>query len=145
VDDISNFAKVVRVIYEQGYDASKVVQTYTDIDTLKGHYKVNRQLNADLENKRERLAGQVALLENQARFYQQSQSETNQLTQLGFSLKVLKQLHGLLIEISDSNDQPTGYGVIQRFFDDISQGYDSKLGLEIGLKKRSLGTNLRKG
>ena len=37
VDDISKFAKVVRVIYEQGYDASKVVQTYTDIDTLKGH------------------------------------------------------------------------------------------------------------
>jgi hypothetical protein len=52
-----------------------------------------------------------------------------ELDAMGFDLKKLKQLYGTLIEIAIANQIPV-WDAVTKFFNDIEDQYDSKLGLE---------------
>lgn len=127
VEDIAKFAKVVKVIYQQNYDAAKIVQTYLDIDTLNAQNKTYQQYNADLENRYRHLCIQSSLLEKEVSSREQSLKIYSQLVEMGFSMKELKLLHGFINEISATD----------KFFRDIQEQYDVKLGFEKRIQELS--------
>jgi len=87
-----------------------------------------------LENKYENLNQQCSLLEHLVNSHSQAISVYNQLEITGFGLKMLKLLWHTINEIAAANDIPL-HEVPQKFYKDIADQYDNKLGFESKLEK----------
>jgi hypothetical protein len=135
LEDVSSFAKAVRGLREYGYDVDKIIAEFSELDFLKSQNHYYRDIiNPALEKKYVKLNGECASLEQTVNFHRQRLSIYDQLEQLGFGLKELKILWHIITEIAEANNISSD-DAVQKFFKDVEEQYDDKLGFESKLDK----------
>jgi hypothetical protein len=83
---------------------------------------------------------QRSQLQNEVASFNQSLSIYNQLSDMNFGLKQLKFLWNTILEIAAANNIPREHAVA-KFFKDIEQHYDDKLGFESKIEKLQIEVN----
>jgi hypothetical protein len=134
VEDIFKFAKLVNGIKEYGYDVDKVANEFSNLEFLVIKRNNLQQNVQDLEARRANLSEQCSRTEETVNFHSQTISKYNLLESIEFGLKELTLLWNIVNEISDANHIPLEE-VKLKFFTDIEEQYDKKLGFELKLEK----------
>jgi hypothetical protein len=127
------FANVINDFKEYEYNTSLLIKEYKDFESLRSYVtlmrdeiKLKQQLLQDLQK-------EISNLEVMSYNYNQTMSTYEELKHIELGLKELKQLKGLITEVSSDNDvQPAE--ALQRFLKDLEKNYDSRLGLESKIK-----------
>ena len=132
VEDISKFSKIVDGLRQYGYDVGEVVNAFSDVNLLRVSRDDLQETVRDLGIKVNKLNEECYTLELRARSYSQAINAYEQLS-LGFDLKELSLLKNIIMEIADANNIPE-YEAVKKFFKDIEEQYDSKLGFESKVK-----------
>src|SRR5690242_1220317 len=140
VEDVAEFAKVVNGIKQQGYDLGKVIMEFSDFDSRVKRHKMLFESLQMLESKCTNLKQESSILENTVNFHKQTITKYNELEAIGFGLKELKALWYTANEIAIANnismkDAP------RKFFKDIEEQYDNKLGFESKVESLRLEVN----
>ena len=133
-DDLLKFAKVVHGISEEGYDAGKVIKEFSDLESLKTEYWSYREAIPNLKKNYDDLNQGCSMLEQSVNSYNQTLSLYDELQAMGFGLKELKQLRNTFNEIACANNILKDQAG-QKFYKDIEEEYDNKLGFESKLDK----------
>ena len=135
LEDVSSFAKAVRGLGEYGYDVDKIIAEFSELDFLKWQLHYYRDIiNPALEKKYIKLNEECASLEQMLNFHRQRLSIYYELEQMGFGLKELKLLWHNITEIAEANNISSD-DAVQKFFKDVEEQYDDKLGFESKLDK----------
>ena len=134
LEDVVLFAKAVRGLGEYGYDVDKIIAEFSELDFLKSQILFFRNINRGLENKNLKLNEECTSLEQTVNFYRQRISAYEKLEQMGFGLKELKLLWHTITEIAEANNI-SDEDAVQKFFKDVEEQYDDKLGFESKLDK----------
>jgi hypothetical protein len=133
-DDLSKFTKVVHGISQEGYDASKVIKEFSDLESLRGEYRSYHGSISNLIKRYDDLNQECSMLEQSVDSHNQVLSLYNELQDMGFGLKQLKLLRNTFNEIAYANNIPQNQAH-QKFYKDIEEEYDDKLGFELKLNK----------
>jgi predicted nucleic acid-binding Zn-ribbon protein len=134
LEDVVLFAKAVRGLGEYGYDVDKIIAEFSELDFLKSQIPFFRNINRGLENKNLKLNEECTSLEQTVNFYRQRISVYEKLEQMGFGLKELKLLWHTITEIAEANNI-SDEDAVQKFFKDVEEQYDDKLGFQSKLDK----------
>jgi len=118
VSDVSNFAKTVNGIKQYGYDVSKVVDEFSNLELLKLKRNTLKQDIQTLETKLASLNKQCSMTETKVLFHNEAISNYTNLESIGFGLKELTLLWGIVNEVSDANNIPIDQ-VPSKFITDI--------------------------
>jgi hypothetical protein len=129
IDDISKLAPIVIGISQSGYEVDKVLQAFSDVDSLAAQHKLYYGMVQELENKVNGLKQQCSLLEQMANSHSQTISTYKMLEVMGFGLKELTLLYHTINEIVDANNIHPDQAQ-HKFYKDIEDQYDNKLGFE---------------
>jgi hypothetical protein len=141
VDDISKLASIVNGIRQYGYDPEKVVEEFSNLEALRIQYKNYYQGLATLKQQHYNLNQQCSHLQQIANFYNQTLLVYDQLYEMGFGLKELKLLCHTINEIAEANNIISPDEAIPKFFKDIEEQYDDKLGFETKVDNLRLEVN----
>jgi cell division protein FtsB len=133
-NDLSKFAKLVHGISQKGYDVGKVIKEFSDLESARTDYWSYQALIPDLKKKYDGLNQECSTLEQLVNSYNQKLSLSDELASMGFGLKELKLLRNTINEIIEANNIPADQAQ-QKFYKDIEQQYDDKLGFELQLNK----------
>jgi hypothetical protein len=134
LEDVALFAKAVRGLGEYDYDVDKIIAEFSELDFLKSQIPFFRNINRGLENKNLKLNEECTSVEQTVNFYRQRISVYEKLEQMGFGLKELKLLWHTITEIAEANNI-SDEDAVQKFFKDVEEQYDDKLGFESKLDK----------
>jgi hypothetical protein len=134
VEDVSLFAKAVRGIAHYGYDINKIISEFSELDFLKRQLQFHRYAIPAYQNSLAILAVYCTSFVQMLNFNRQKLSVSDELEQMGFGLKELKLLWHTINEISEANNI-TSEDTVQKFFKDVEEQYDDKLGFESKLDK----------
>jgi hypothetical protein len=134
VSDISKFAKAVHGISQKGYDVAKVVEEFSDFESARSNYWANQTSTRNLENKYNDLNQECSNLQQWVNSYNQKLSLCGELENMGFGLKELKLLRNTILEVAEANNIPRK-DAGKRFFKDVEEHYDDKLGFESKINK----------
>jgi hypothetical protein len=134
IENVSLFAKAINGLGQYGYDVDKIIAEFSDLEDLKKHFELYRDSITALENKFANLNGQCNFLEQMINSHRQTLSVYNELEQIGFGLKELKLLMHTVSEIALANSISRDRAA-QKFFKDVEEQYDDKLGFESKLEK----------
>jgi hypothetical protein len=134
IDDVSLFAKAVRGIRQYGYDVNKIIAEFSELEFLRRQLEFCRKIIPVLENKYVTLNGLCTSLGEMANFNRQKLSRADELEQMGVGLKELKLLYNTINEIAEANNVSSDQAV-QKFFNDVEEQYDDKLGFESKLDR----------
>jgi seryl-tRNA synthetase len=134
VDDISQLAKVVGGIKQYGYDTKKVLNEFSNLESLKVQYQSYQDGIEFLKNNYDGLTKDCSSLQQMVSLYNRRLTTYQELETMGFGLKELKFLRNTIREIAGANNIPLDTAV-QKFFKDIDEQYDDKLGLESKIDK----------
>ena len=134
VSDIPNFAKTVNGIKQYGYDVSKVLNEFSNLELLKLKRNTLKQDIQTLKTKLVSLNKQYSMTEAKVLFHNEAISNYTNLESIGFGLKELTFLWGIVNEVSDANNIPLDQ-VPSKFITDIEEQYDKKLGFESKLER----------
>ena len=137
IDDISHLAKMVEGVRELGYDPVKITNKISNLELLRNEYKNLQSWVSKVKNEIDDLNQTRSVLEHLIQSHNQTLSIYNQLDSIGFGLKELKLLYHTIQEISIANNMPIGDGV-KKFFKDIDDNYDDRLGLASKVEKLNL-------
>jgi hypothetical protein len=130
VDDISKLGVIVNQVSQLfGYDASKVVYALSNLESLKEEHAKYQTWTQEVKTDYYGLSQEKSELQNVVASCKQSLSVYNQLADMNFGLKELKLLWNIILEIAAANNIPREQAV-SKFFKDIEQQYDDKLGFE---------------
>jgi prefoldin subunit 5 len=146
VSDISKFTKAVQGISQNGYDVGKVIKEFSDYESARSNYCYYKASITDLEYKYNHLNQECSKLQQWVNSYNQKLSLCGELEDMGFGLKELKLLRSAILEIADANNI-TRKDAGKRFFKDVEEHYDDKLGFESkiqGLQEEVNNLNQRK-
>jgi hypothetical protein len=128
-EDIQSFSQLINDFKEKGYDAETIIQEYLRSMSLKLNLKTNEDRVNDLQNQIGKLTRQVSVLESQINQHRLTLDRYSQLEAMGFGLKEIRLLWDMIGEISDAN-QISHREAVPKFFKDIEEQYDSKVGFE---------------
>jgi hypothetical protein len=131
---ITKFAKVVHGISQKDYDVSKVINEFSDLESARTDYWSFKALIPGLKKKYDDLNQECSTLEQLVNSYKQKLSLSDELQAMGFGLKELKLLRNTITEIAYANNIPNDQAQ-QKFYKDIVEHYDDKLGFELQLNK----------
>ena len=134
VDDILQLAKVANGIRQYGYDTEKVLNEFSNLESLQFQCQAFQGSIAKLKNQRDTLDRDCSFLQQMVSSHNQSLSTYNELEAMGFGLKELKFLRHTVREVTGANNIPLNEAV-QKFLKDIDEQYDNKLGLESKVDK----------
>jgi hypothetical protein len=134
IDDLSRFAKVVHGISQRGYDAGKVVDEFSDLDSMRKYYRHYKEEIPKLKMKYDDLKNRCSSLEQTINSHNQTLSVLKQLEDMDFNLKVLELLWNTINKAAIANNIPPEQAV-QKFCKDIEEQYDSKLGFELEVSR----------
>jgi hypothetical protein len=132
--DIPRFAKVVHGISQKGYDVGEVIKQFSDLELLRTDYLHYQAAIPDLRRKYDGLNEECSTLEQLVNSYNQKLSLSDELESMGFGLKELKLLRNTINEIAEANNIPADQSQ-QKFYKDIEEQYDDKIGFELQLNK----------
>ncbi|MGN6349275.1 MAG: hypothetical protein ACTHLL_05965, partial [Candidatus Nitrosocosmicus sp.] len=128
-EDIQSFSQLVNNFKEKGYDAEDIIQEYLRSMSIKLEIKTNERIVNDLQNQIGQLTSKSSILESQINQHRLTLDRYTQLEAMGFGLKELTLLWQMIGEISDAN-QISHLEAVPKFFKDIEEQYDSKVGFE---------------
>lgn len=134
VDDISKLANVVNGIRQQGFDASKVLDEFSNLEMLRVECKAYQDITPSLKNQYDSLNHSFSVLQQEVSSHKQSITVYRELEAMGFGLKELKLLWHTINEITDANNI-IPFESVQKFLKDIEEQYDDKLGFESKIVK----------
>ncbi len=134
IEDVRLFAKAIHGLRQYGYDVAKITSEFSDLENLKNQIQLARNSIPAIENKFANLNGQCNFLEQMINSHRQTLSVYDELEQIGFGLKELKLLMHTVNEIALANSI-TRHHAAQKFFKDVEEHYDDKLGFESKLSK----------
>jgi hypothetical protein len=142
VDDISKLGAIVNQVSQLfGYDASKVVDALSNLESLKAEHAKYQTWTQEVKTDCYGLNQERSQLQNVVASFNQSLSVYNQLAaDMNFGLKELKLLWNTILEIAAANNIPREQAV-SKFFKDIEQQYDDKLGFESKIDKLQVEVN----
>jgi uncharacterized protein (UPF0335 family) len=127
-----NLPKIVNVIYNlkhSGYDAKTIIKDLSNINSLQTReQELQKQVNA-IEVRLKRAEQDYSLTEEKLTFSKQVLAVYDELRNMGFGLIELKLLKNTVMEISTNNNIKP-YLAVKKFFEDIEEQYDTKLGFE---------------
>src|SRR5690348_14037016 len=129
VDDISKFAKAVNGIRQYGYDVGKVISEFLEFQSRETRHKMLQDTMRMLQNESNYLCQKCSSLENTVNSHEQIISIFKELEAMGFGLEELKLLSNTINEITVANNMPLNEAQ-QKFFKDIKEQYDKKIGFE---------------
>lgn len=129
IEDLSLFAKAVHGIGQYGYDVNKIIAEFSEQEFLRRQLEFYRHTIPVLENKCVTLNGLCTSLGQMLNFNRQKLSQSDELEQMGFGLKELKLIWHTINEIAEANNISSDQAV-QKFFKDVEEQYDDKLGFE---------------
>jgi cell division protein FtsB len=132
--EIPKFAKVVHGISQKGYDVGEVINEFSDLESVRKEYWSCKLSIPALERKNDELKQECSTLEEHVKSYNQKLSLSDELQAMGFGFKELKLLRNTINEIAYANKIPTDQAQ-QKFYKDIEEEYDDKLGFELQLNK----------
>jgi hypothetical protein len=133
-DDLSKFAKAVHGISRLGYDVGKVVNEFSDLDSMRKNYWYYKEETPNLKMIYNDLKNQCSSLEQTINSHNQTLSVLKQLEDMDFNLKVLELLWNTIIKAAIANNIPPEQAV-QKFCKDIEEQYDTKVGFELQLSR----------
>jgi cell division protein FtsB len=133
-DDVSKFAKVVHGISQRRYDVGKVINEFSDLELMRTDYLSYQKSMPILKRKYDDLNQECSTLEQSVMSYNQKLSLYDELQAMGFCLRELKLLRNTINEIAEANKIPADQAQ-QKFYKDIEEHYDDKLGFELQLNK----------
>jgi hypothetical protein len=134
VYDVPKFAKVFREISKKGYDVGQVIEEYSDLESARNNYSHYKGSITDLEMKCNDLNQVYSNLKQSMDFCKQELSLYHQLESVGLDLEKLKLLSNTIKDIAKANNISEAHGM-QKFYKDIEEQYDDKLGFESQLNK----------
>jgi hypothetical protein len=132
--DVPKFAKVIREISQKGYDVGQVIEEYSDIDSARNNYSHYKASITGLQMECNDLKQECSWLKQSVEFYKQELALYHELEAAGFDLEKLKLLSNTIRDIAKANNIPTDQAQ-QKFYKDIEEHYDGKLGFESQLNK----------
>ena len=135
IHDVSKFAKAVRGISQKGYDVGKVIEEFSELESTRSNYWDYKNSIPDLKIKYDGLNQENSKLEQSVNSCKQKLSLNNELQAMGFGIKELKLLRNTIKEIADANNNIPPDQAQQKFYKDIEEQYDDKLGFESQLNK----------
>ena len=133
VDDLSKFGKIVDNIAKYGYDVRKIIEEFSDLESLGLKRDTLQQLVHENDNKINTLSQQRSMLEELVNKHNQTLSTYQQLDAMGFGLKRLDFLRTTVNEIAFENEIPVDKAVT-KFLLDVENQYNNKLGFESRIK-----------
>ena len=133
--DVSKFAKAVLGISQKGYDVGKVIEEFSELESTRSNYWDYKDSIPDLKIKYDGLNQEYSKLEQSVNSCKQKLSLNNELQAMGFGIKELKLLRNTIKEIADANNNIPPDQAQQKFYKDIEEQYDDKLGFESQLNK----------
>jgi outer membrane murein-binding lipoprotein Lpp len=131
-DDDDTLPKIINVISNlkhSGYDAKTITKKLSNINNLQTREKELQSQVDGLEARLKRAEQEYSIAEEKLASSKQALGVYNELQNMGFGLKELKLLKSIVTEISKSNNI-NAYHAFEKFFDDIKDQYDTKLGFE---------------
>ena len=129
VDDLSLFANIIRNIKRYRYDPKEVISEFSNLKNLEYKQRVFTDAATNLEVRVGILTRTCNDLEERINFHRQTLSVYNELEDIGFGLKELKLIWSTINEIAAANNISV-HRAVQKFFQDIEEQYDDKLGFE---------------
>jgi prefoldin subunit 5 len=129
VEDISKLATIVKNIREYGYDPRKVIDEFSNLESARDEYKDCQEGISSLRSQYDSLNQEYLSLDRVVNSHKQTISVYKDLESMGFDLKGLKLLRNTINEIASSNSIPL-HDSLQKFYRDIEEQYDDKLGFE---------------
>jgi hypothetical protein len=129
VDDIPKFAKAVNGMREYGCDVGKVISEFSESQSLETRRKMLQDSVRMLQSELNYLSQQCSLAQNTLNSHRSTISALEDLETMGFGVKELKILWHTINEIAVANNIPL-YEAQQKFFKDVEEQYDNKLGFE---------------
>lgn len=137
LDDITHLAKVVDGVRALGYDPVKITNEISNLELLKSQYGIYQSAIPVIKKELDDLYQKRSVHEHLIEAYKQTMSIFYDLDRIGFGLKELKLLHLTIEEISIANNIPM-YSGVEKFFKDIDDNYDNRLGFASKVQDLSL-------
>jgi hypothetical protein len=140
VDDIPKFAKAVNGLAEYGYDVVKIISEFSESQSRETRQKMLEDSVRMLQNEYNFLGQKCSSLENTVNSHEQIISILKELEAMEFGPEELKLLWNTINEIAAANNMPL-YEAQQKFFKDVEEQYDNKLGFESKVQNLQLEIN----
>ena len=133
-EEIIYFSSIIRDFKTYNYRILDIINEYKQTQSLrKERDRIQNDINLNIPLQKG-LLKQVDLLSSQLDVSRQTMKVYLELSTMGFGLKRLKLLYNTFIEISSANKIPV-LDAGTKFFNDIEDQYDSKLGFETKIKE----------
>lgn len=130
---IEDFVKMIKEFQDHDFNTIEFIQDYRKMKSLK---RQMISIQTDIDQKvslRANLNDQLTMLNSKVMEVNQTLTNYNILSSMGFGLKELKYLSNTLREITLANNIANEEAV-QKFLADIEKDYDNKLGFEKSVK-----------
>ena len=128
-DALPKLINVINNLKRFGYDAKTITKNLSNINNLQTREKELQSQVDGLESRLKRAEQDYSIVEEKLASSKQALGVYNELQNMGFDLKELKLLKYIVTEISKSNNIDP-FSAVKKFFDDIKEQYDNKLGFE---------------
>lgn len=137
-------AKTVKCIAEYGYEPKKVLEEFDDIQHL-AHKRQALEITTDrMEKNLAKLNQDDYSLRRAINLHSENLSVYNELANIGFGSKELRSLLHTILDITNSNGI-TQWLAVSKFFKDIENQYDAKLGFESKKERLNLDSDTQGG
>jgi hypothetical protein len=133
IDDDDTLPKLINVISNlkhSGYDAKTITKNLSNINSLQTREQELQNHVDAIEVRLKRAEQDYSATEEKLASSKEALAVSHELQKMGFGLKELKLLKNTVMEISKSNNIINPYHAVKKFFDDIKEQYDNKLGFE---------------
>src|SRR5918994_5390340 len=137
IDDDDTLPKLINVISNlkhSGYNAKTITKKLSNINNLQTREKELQSQVDGLEARLKSAKQDHSIAEEKLASSKQALEVYNELKNMGFGLKELRLLKYIVMEISKNNNI-NPYHAFEKFFDDIKEQYDNKLGFERKMKE----------
>jgi hypothetical protein len=135
IEYISKLSRMVNGASQYGYETWKVINELSNLESVRSECRSYQAMILALRQEYDKLHQECSYLENLKDSCNQTISVYNELCVMGFGLKELKLLRHTIREIADANNIPHDEEAVQKFFKDIEEQYDDKLGFEFKVEK----------
>ena len=129
-DALPKLINVINDLKHSGYDAKTITEKLSNINNLQTReQELQSQVN-ELEARLKSAKQEYSAVEDKLASHKQVLTIYDELQNVGFDLIQLKLLKNTVMEISKSNNIINPYHAVKKFFRDIKEQYDNKLGFE---------------